>query len=70
MIELWWWVKPLFYTGFITLMVIGVPACWMDHVGYYRISFVMAIVAVAPYVVTILSVLVWLLSNVMILIWR
>lgn len=69
-IELWWWIKPLFETGLVTLLVIGVPAIWMARVGCYRISVIMAIVAVAPYVVTILSVLVWLLGNVMISIWR
>ena len=68
-IELWWWVKPLFETGFFTLVLLGPIAAWMGNRAYW-IGLVLACIAVAPYVVTIVSALVWLLCNVMLLIWR
>lgn len=70
-IELWWWVEPLFYTGLLTLFVVGVPSIWLaDAMPRSRLPELLMVLAIAPLVVCFGIVIVWLLTNALIVIWR
>lgn len=70
-IKLWWWVSPLCGTGYLTLLVFGGLAVLIDKAKPYNtISSIFAWIAFAPWLISILSTVVWLLINVLILIWR
>ena len=71
-IEMWWWVEPLFYTSFLWFVIIGVIAalieCQTGEIGWPAI--LMLVIAVAPMVVCMASVVVWFVINILVLIWR
>lgn len=70
-IEFWWWVRPLCYTGYVTLLVLGVTAIVIDKAKPGSIlSCVLGVLALAPWAISIVSSLVWVLLNILILIWR
>ena len=70
-IELWWWVEPMFYTGLLTLFVVGVPSLWLDDaMPRSWLPELLAVLAIAPLVICLGSVIVWLLTNALIVIWR
>ena len=69
-IEIWWWMKPLFYTGWLTLIVLGLASIGLDKVkpGNFA-SIIMIVLAVAPWLACFGAFLVWLVANILILIW-
>lgn len=71
-IEMWWWAEPLFYTGFLWLVIIGIIAGLIEaktgEIGWPAILTL--VIAVAPMVVCMASVVVWFVANILILIWR
>ena len=70
-IELWWWVVPLFLTGWLTLLTFGIAAILIDAAYPDSIcSYLFAIIACLPWVICAATVVVWLIVNILILIWR
>lgn len=69
-IELWWWVVPLALTGWITFVFFGLAVIIVDKVcNSYWATAILAAIATAPWVVCVLSVIVWLVANAMVAIW-
>lgn len=73
-IELWWWIKPLFLTGFVIVIIVVPLAIWIDNKSAKRwvakVTEVMILVASLPWIVCSACVVTWVLSNIFILIWR
>ena len=70
-IEMWWWMTPLLYTGYVTLIVFGIAAAIIDRIRPYNLaSAIFGTLAVAPLGVFVASFVVWSMKNLMILIWR
>lgn len=70
-IELWWWVEPLFDTGFLTIMLAAVIAHLVDkNTSSTVIPAIVAAIGIAPWIICGCSVLVWFVTNVLIIIWR
>lgn len=70
-IEFWWWIEPLWLTGFLMLLVFTPLAALFDKaMPHKRISDIFAVLAILPFVVSAASVVVWLVINALILIWR
>lgn len=70
-IEFWWWVKPLWFTGYVTALTLGVAAIILDEAKPDSVlSNILAVLALAPWAISFVSVVVWLLINILILIWR
>lgn len=70
-IKLWWWVSPLFLTGWIFFIFFGIAAIVVDAVCNNNwVPAVLVAIAIAPWVVCAVSVVVWLVTNILILIWR
>ena len=70
-IELWWWVKPLFETGILTLLIFGIATILVGKVRPDSIcSFIFAIIGILPWAICAITVAAWLITNILILIWR
>lgn len=70
-IELWWWVVPLALTGWITFILFGLATIIVDKVSNsHRVPVILAFIATAPWVICVLSVIAWLVANIMVAIWR
>ena len=70
-IEFWWWIEPMFNTGFVTLFVCAIIAVLIEKAfPYNSVSMFFAVLTIVPWLISALSVAVWLLVNVLILIWR
>ena len=70
-IELWWWVIPLWFTGYLTAVVFGAAAYLLDTViPDTPVPIICAIIAVMPWVICALAGVVWLIANALIVIWR
>ena len=70
-IELWWWVMPLYYTGFLTLLTFGIAAILIDKAHTDSVcSLIFAIIACLPWAICAVTVVGWLITNILILIWR
>lgn len=69
-VELWWWVKPLWYTGYLTLMIFGIAAGVADKLSNSdRISTILSGIAFVPWVICIISIAIWFITNLLISIW-
>lgn len=70
-VEFWWWIWPMFKTGFVTLVVFGIPACVYDAVRpYAKLPKILAVLALAPWAISTCGALVWGVINALVLIWR
>ncbi len=70
-IEFWWWIEPLWLTGYLALVIFGILSLLLDKAKPDSlISNICAIIAFLPWVVSAASVIVWLIINALILIWR
>lgn len=70
-IELWWWVEKLFYTGWLALLILGPISIWVDNAKPgSTVDLVLVILAIAPFAICAVTVAVWLLTNILIVIWR
>lgn len=72
-IELWWWLEPLFETGLLTMIIFGFLCYLLNEVDGMTANIIRNIsllLAVAPWVIASLSVIVWFVINILILIWR
>lgn len=70
MIEFWWWIKPLFLTGFVMAIVFCPIAELLDKSEHYYLAISVSILAMLPWIACGASVIVWFFSNLMIWIWR
>lgn len=71
LIRIWWWVEPLWLTGYLMLFFFIPLAVLFDKVmPNKRISEVLAVLAFLPLVVSAASVIVWLIINALVWIWR
>lgn len=70
MIEVWWWIKPLFLTGYVTAIVFVPIAAWLDESGHFNLARSVAVLGMLPWLAGGASVIVWFFSNLMIWIWR
>ena len=64
LIELWWWIEPLWWTGLSMLLVFGI--IWVVAQNLFPDSaFANAIlcIAVLPFLACILSFIAWLMAN-------
>lgn len=70
-IEFWWWIVPLFMTDII-FMIIALAVIWIiDKFNPASIFIdILGWLALAPLAVCGLSVVVWFVTNLLILIWR
>ena len=71
-IEMWWWAEHPFYTSFFWFVIIGVIAGLIKyHTGKTGWpAILMLVIAVMPMVVCMASVVVWFVTNSLVLIWR
>jgi hypothetical protein len=70
-IELWPWAGKLFYTGWLTLMILGPIGIWVDNAKPgSKVALVLAILAIAPIAIFAVTVAVWIVTNILIMIWR
>ena len=71
-IELWWWVPPLFETGLLSLVVFAIIATLVDKMfpQSWILPAIIAFIAITPWLVCCASVVIWLITNILILIWR
>ena len=65
-IELWWWLKPLYQTSILWLILFGGIAGLTKS----KSGEILAVIAIAPLAVCIASSIMWFLMNVLIWIWR
>ena len=72
-IELWWWIRPLLMTGFVTVVILGIIALILIRVEQ-RWSDILAVIltaiAVAPILASCGSAVVWFFANILVSIWR
>lgn len=73
---MWWWIKPLYNTGLVT-MLFGMLAMWAstkaDDNGYEKFGNALVIVAIIlciPFIVAILAFAANLISSIFIAIWK
>lgn len=70
-IELWPWVGKLFLTGWLTLLILGPISIWVDDAKPgSTVALVLVILAIAPFAICAVTVAVWLVTNILIVIWR
>ena len=70
-IEFWWWIVPLFMTDVIFVIIAFAVVKVIELFNPASIFIdILAWIALAPLVVCGLSVVVWFVTNVLILIWR
>ena len=69
-IGLWWWIEPLFETGIVTLILFTPFAVLFEKTGRPSLATFVAFMAVAPLVFVPLNVVLWFVTNILIMIWR
>ena len=69
-IALWWWIEPTFETGIVTLMLFTPVAVLFEKMQRPSLATFAAIMALLPFAFVALTVGVWLVTNVLIVIWR
>lgn len=72
-IEFWWWIEPLWLTGFLTVVIFGTIGAIREKIKpSYKdiVSDILAALAIGPWCICALSVIAWLVINALVLIWR
>lgn len=70
-IELWWWVKPLFVTGLITMMVGFAVIMLVNTITEGdRVCGIIFCISLSPLLVSVLCGVGWFFANLLILVWR
>lgn len=70
-IELWWWVEPLVKTGFLTILILGIPGLMLEERRPGKpLPTILMVLALVPFAICACSAIVWMLTNILILIWR
>ena len=70
-IEFWWWIVPLFMTDIIFVIIATLVILIIDKFNPASIFIeIFTGLALAPLAVCGLSVVVWFVTNLLILIWR
>ena len=70
-IEFWWWIVPLFMTDVIFMIIAFAVVRVIELFNPASIFIdILAWIVLAPLVVCGLSVVVWFVTNLLILIWR
>lgn len=65
----WWWLEPLWYTGFVGLLLAG-AICLLTGDYYNKVLEVICIVLVVPFALSVLSTVIWVLCFVFWFIWH
>ena len=71
MSEIWWWIKPLFYTGFVFLIPAAIISWFSEGaegIGFY-IKNACILILLSPFLVSIGAFLINLIINFLIFIW-
>lgn len=72
-VEFWWWIEPLWLTGFLTVVIFGTIGAIREKIKHsYEdiVSDILMALAIGPWCICALSVIAWLAINVLVLIWR
>lgn len=70
-IELWWWIVPLLETGIFVILLFGAFALILNDVKpYSNIPLVIVLIGSLPTVIAVLGWFMWLMGNVLFVIWR
>ena len=70
-IEFWWWISPMAATGFITMIIFMIVATIVDGIyPSHWVTAVLSFLAVLPWMIAIASTIIWIVTNILILIWR
>lgn len=70
-IELWPWVGKLFFTGWLTLLIFVPLSIWIDEAKPgSTVALILVILGLAPIAICAVTVVGWLLTNILIVIWR
>lgn len=68
--SLWWWVEPLFLTGWMTIVISAVLAWLLDKLKpNYWASTIILLIGLLPWAIVVLSIIIWIFSNIFIIIW-
>lgn len=68
--SLWWWVEPLFLTGWMTIVISAVLAWLLDKLKpNYWANTIILLIGLLPWVIVVLSIVIWIFSNIFIIIW-
>lgn len=70
-IEPWWWIVPLLETGIFVILLFGAIALMInDAKPYSNVPLVIVLIGSMPTVIAALGWFVWLMGNVLFVIWR
>ena len=70
-IEIWWWLKPLWLTGFVTLVVFTPISILVDKAKPGNVvGYVLAVIAALPFCSSVVVFVGWFFANLFVLIWR
>lgn len=70
-IELWWWIVPLLETGILVILPFGAFALILnDAKPYSNVPLVIVLIGSLPTVIAVLGWFMWLVENVLFVIWR
>lgn len=68
--SLWWWVRPLFLTGWMTIVISGTLAWLLDKLKpNYWANTIILLIGLLPWAIVVLSIIIWIFSNIFIIIW-
>lgn len=67
---LWWWVEPLFLTGWMTIVISSTLAWLLDKLKpNYWANTIILLIGLLPWAIVVLSIIIWIFSNIFIIIW-
>ena len=70
-IEPWWWIVPLLEIGIFVILLFGAIALMInDAKPYSNVPLVIVLIGSMPTVIAALGWFVWLMGNVLFVIWR
>ena len=70
LIELWWWVEPLYQTSILMFLWFIAIAALLNTVFPKRdFPAIVAVIGIIPLIITILICIIWFLINISIIIW-
>lgn len=67
--ELWWWIKPLFYSSFIWAIMFMIIASLFEKLDFFKIANCIYIIAAIPLLLELLSFILWVIIQIFYGIW-
>ena len=68
--SLWWWVEPLFLTGCMTIVISSIFVWLLDKLKpNYWANAIILLIGLLPWAIVVLSIIIWVFSNIFIIIW-